>query len=263
MKIIKFILLLAIISFCYTKNHCLEVKKECLFYRSTVEHCLYGYGNICRKCEDNYSLSNDMTKCINVSNCIEFDENEKCEICDLYNNFDSNGNCVKDYCQIYQIDNNGNSRCIQCYGGFILNNEDQCEKINITNCDYIENNVCTNCFLGYELENGKCIQRNFIEGCATYNNDGTCKECYSYYTLNNGKCTFNNECEGSNLYEVCLSCEEGYYLNTVYFNCKSINGTKDEDLSSNENSSSNGINDNLAKGITFNFALICLFLALI
>ena len=58
----------------------------------------------------------------------------------------------------------------QCYLGYILNNDRQCEKINIKNCAYLKadnNNECEECFGGYELENGVCKleNNNYIEGC--------------------------------------------------------------------------------------------------
>ena len=83
----------------------------------------------------------------------------------------------------------------QCYLGYILNNDRQCEKINIKNCALLKednNNECEECFGGYELENGVCKleNNNYIEGCDIENADGTCEECNQYYNLNNGKCTF-------------------------------------------------------------------------
>lgn len=252
---IKYILLLTLVCFCYPLKHCLQSMKLCNTIKIPISHCTLVLGNQCLECEENYSPSNDRSECINVANCRWFSEDGKCGNCDLYHNFDTNGKCVIDSCQSYDE----NRKCYLCYPGYTLNNDRQCEKINIKNCAYLKagnNNECEECFTFFKLENGVCKLKNdnYIEGCESENADGTCKECNQYYNLNNGKCTFNNKCEESDQFEWCFVCEDGYYLSDRSYKCYSMNGTKDTD-ETGDDSKSNGIN--------INFALIYLFLALI
>lgn len=124
---IKLILLLASISFGYQASHCLNSYKICnLYSQPMVSHCKLGYSNMCLECENNYSLSADKTKCVNVANCKLFDSDGKCSLCNDYYNFDSDGNCVRDNCQYYNDDDK--TKCYLCYLRFRLNNEFKCEK---------------------------------------------------------------------------------------------------------------------------------------
>ena len=253
---IKYILLLTLVCFCYPLKHCLQSMKVCNQFKISISHCKLVVGNQCLECEENYSPSNDRRQCINVANCRYFSGDGKCEQCEFYYNFDTNGNCVLDSC----LHRDENRKCYQCYPGFFLNNDNQCEKINIKNCDILKednNNECDDCYIGFELENGICKLENdnYIEGCENENADGTCNECKEYYNLNNGKCTFNNECKESDQYEMCFACEDGYYLSDRSYHCLSMNGTKDTDETDSDDSKSNGIK--------INFALIYLLLALI
>ena len=153
---IKQIILLSLVSFCYQASHCLEIKKACILYNSqptTISHCILFRGNQCLQCEENYSVYNDGTKCVNIPNCQNFESEEKCQNCTSYYNFDSNGNCVKDYCLIYD----SNKNCIQCYPRFQLNSEKKCEKINIDYCLQAEGNTCIECAAGTKKINGNCI----------------------------------------------------------------------------------------------------------
>ena len=265
----KYILLLTVICFCYPLKHCLQSMKVCNMYTTTVSHCSFGMGNQCLECEENYSVSNDRSKCVNVPNCRYFSEDGKCSQCDFYYNFDTNGNCVLDSCLFYDA----NRRCIQCHLGYYLNSSSQCEKISIKYCEELNvnnNNKCDSCFVGFVVENGNCTfeDNNYIEGCEEKNTDGTCKTCKQNYNLNNGKCTFNNNCGESNQYEMCFACEEGYYLSDRSYHCVSMNGTKDTEDTDNENDSNTVSDDstsngNIVKGININFVLFYLFLALI
>ena len=255
---IKYILLLTLVCFCYPLKHCLQSMKVCNKIKISISHCTLVLGNQCLECEENYSPSNDRSECINVANCRWFLEDGKCGNCEFYHNFDTNGNCVIDSCLFYDE----NRKCIQCYPGYTLNNDRQCEKINIKNCALLKednNNECEECFGFYELENGVCKleNNNYIEGCEIENADGTCEECNQYYNLNNGKCTFKNECKESDIYEMCFLCEDGYYLSDISYHCYSIDGTKDTDESGTDS------DDSKSNGININFALIYLFLALI
>ena len=289
---IKQIILLSLVSFCYQASHCLQMQKTCNLYNSqpkTVSHCILVRGNQCLQCEENYSVYNDGTKCVNIPNCRVFDEEEKCESCAFYYNFDSNGNCVKDYCLQYD----SNKNCIQCYPRFQLNSEKKCEKINIDYCLQAEGNTCISCAFGTKEINGNCkIIENFIEGCKTYNNDETaCTQCEQNYELNNGKCTFTNQCQGLGVYEMCLGCDDDSYIDSTIYQCKRYDGVSensntntdngnngnnnggnsgsnnggnsDSNNGGNSDSNNGGKSDNKAERINFNFGLIYLLLVLI
>ena len=249
---IKYILLLILVSFSYQAFKCLDPFKICNPYSNpSISHCKFGTYNQCLSCEENYSPNNDRTKCINVPNCRYFDDQEKCLQCDYYYNFDSNGNCVKDYCLTYS-----NKICIQCYPGFYLKNQ-QCERISIPYCLSLSEETCDDCAPGTELVGNECKVQSFIEGCETYNDDRTaCLSCGDNYNLANGKCTFTNQCSGFPVGEMCLACEDGYYLYSTYYQCVGYDGTK-------ESSNANGNSGNKADRIYLNLALIYLLLGLI
>ena len=279
----KYILLITLVCFCYPLKHCLQGVKICNSYKISIPHCKEVLGNQCFVCEENYSVSNDRHECINIPNCRYFSEDGKCSNCNFYYNFDTNGNCVVDSCLLYDE----NRKCYQCYNGYILNNDRQCEKISVKYCaelDENNNNKCKDCYSSFKIENGNCVleNNNFIEGCEEKNTDGTCNKCNLYYDLNNGKCTFNNKCGESDIYEMCYLCEDGYYLDDLSKHCLSMDGTKDtddtddtddtNDTDSDNKSDSNDTNTvsddstsngNIVKGININFALIYLLLALI
>ena len=120
MNSIKCILLLTLVSLSYQAFHCLDSFKTCNIYGSTtVSHCLLGAAYMCMQCEENYSLSNERTECLNVANCNYFDDEGSCPQCSYYYNFDSDGNCVRDNCLTYD----SNKNCIQCYPRFYLNSK--------------------------------------------------------------------------------------------------------------------------------------------
>ena len=261
---IKYILLLTLVCFCYPLKHCLASIKECGMYKTTptIPNCLLEYrlSGTCKVCKNNYTLTSKYD-CINYPNCYFYLDNQ-CGKCNDYYNFDSDKNCVINFCKEY--DNQDKTKCSKCYSGYYLN-ENLCQKINIKNCAEIdENNQCSSCFSGYKLNDKKeCEVEKFIEGCKEINTDGTCKECEDDYKLENGECTF--ECEKT-VYEKCLACEDGYYISST-FHCRSISGIIEDDsedivtdavIISDDSSSGN-----IIKGININFVLIYLLLALV
>ena len=165
---IKYILLLIWVSFCYQAFKCLNTFKACNPYSNpSIPHCKLGYSTQCISCEENYSPSNDRTKCIYLPHCSYFDSQEKRSQCDFYYNFDSNGNCVKDYCIAYS-----DKICIQCYEGFYLKNQ-KCERISISYCLSLSGETCSNCAPGTELVGNECKIKSVIEGYNIYNSDRT------------------------------------------------------------------------------------------
>ena len=261
MKNMKYFLFLILVSFSYQAFHCLHTVKRCNLYgKTTVSNCILGYANQCRLCEENYSRSYDGTKCINIPGCEQLDEEGKCLRCESYYNFDSNGNCVKDYCSYYDSDN----ICRYCYSRFKLNSEKKKKKINIDYCLQSEGNICTSCAPGTKEVNGRCIIENLIEGCETYNSDGTaCIECKEFYELNGGICTFSNQCQESDVIELCLGCDDDAYLNTFAYQCVGYDGSRENKNSANDNNNGKRRRKAAGERINFNFAFICLLLALI
>ena len=249
---IKYNLLLILVSFSYQAFKCLDTIKVCNPYSNpSIPHCTLGASNQCLSCEENYSPSNDRTKCINVPHCSYFDSQEKCSQCNFYYNFDSNGNCVKDYCITYH-----NKTCIQCYQGFYLKNQ-KCERISIPYCLSLSGETCSNCAPGTELVGNECKIKSVIEGCNIYNSDRTaCLDCEDNYNLENGKCTFTNQCNGYPVLERCRACEDGYYVYSITYECIGYDGTK-------ESSNANGNSDNKAGRINLNLALFYSLLGLI
>ena len=83
-----FALLFILVPFTYQLFHCVNVYKDCNWMNNPkIEHCLYGDDEDCYLCEDNYSYSEDHSRCINVANCAEFDSEDKCTKYNYYYNF--------------------------------------------------------------------------------------------------------------------------------------------------------------------------------
>ena len=256
MQIIKYILFLILISFSYQINHCRYGYKYCNNMNNPkIPNCIYGDDEICIACKDNYSLSNDRTKCINIPNCALFDEDneeeEKCITCKKYYNFNEEKKCVVDYCGSY---GNDDGKCIACYDGFYVNDNGKCERISIPYCLQLTPNdkdKCLYCALGTILKDGECKERNYLEGCINYNEDGTCKECVSvFYSLNDKKeCTFQNICGYYPISDYCSLCENGYYVDIYTHQCIAYDGSKDNESSS--------------KNINIHFGLIALLFMII
>lgn len=169
MQTIKYTLFLILISFSYQMYHCRYGYKICnTMNKPKIANCLYGDDEECTACKDNYSLSNDGTKCINIPNCAEFDDDDeedaKCIRCKNYYNFNKDNECVVDYCSNY---GNDDGKCINCYDGFYVNDEGKCERIPIPYCIMLANNDkdnCQYCASGTIPEGGKCKERSTLEG---------------------------------------------------------------------------------------------------
>jgi len=206
----KYILLLAFLSFSYQLEHCLDKSKTCnLYYNPTVEHCILGAGNQCIECKENYSPSNDKSRCIKVANCKYFDDEDNCLQCNKYYNFNAERKCVPGACVTYDTDG---KTCLNCDYAFYLK-DGTCQKIPIPYCLEGDENRCTDCEDGATLENGKCtIPTIFVEGCERYNSDRTCQRCREEYELKDGKCSFKNNCGEQPVIDICHFCEDGYYL---------------------------------------------------
>lgn len=225
---IKYFLLLTLVSFSYQAYHCLDSFKACNIYNNPkVEHCALGAANLCLECEDNYSASNDRSRCINIPNCASFDDEGKCLQCQNYYNFDEKGNCVTDYCLTYNP-NNEERKCLQCYPGFYMK-DNNCVKIPIPYCLSGDDKTCTECTEGTKLVDGACeVPTTFVEGCEKYNNDRSCIECTDDYTLSNNVCTFQGQCQGYPTIDSCSLCEDGYYPSLYTHQCIGYDGSKEK-----------------------------------
>ena len=258
MRIIKYVLLLILISFCYQSDHCRIGYKYCnILNNPKIANCLYGDEETCKVCKDNYSLSNDRTKCINIPNCVLFDEDdeegEKCIRCKNYYNFNEDNECVIDYCRTY---GNDDKKCTDCYEGFYVN-DGKCERIPIPYCLMLlpnDKDTCYACATGTTMQDGECKERNIIEGCNDYNTDGTCKQCIAgLYTLNDKKeCTFQNLCGPYPTINYCTLCEDGYYVDINTQQCVAYDGTRDTETSKN-----------IGKNINIKFGLLALLFMII
>ena len=225
---IKYFLLLILLSYSYQSYQCLQSYKTCNFYNSPqIANCIIGMPNQCLECQENYSLSNDHSRCINVPNCAHFDEEGNCEGCQNYYNFNDEEKCVKDYCMLYNPDNEEKT-CLQCYIGF-YKKDNECVRIPIPYCQYGDDKTCTSCATGATLEDGRCkIPETFVEGCYKYNEDRTCQTCESGYNLENGICTFQNQCQGYPTIDVCTLCKDGYYSSIYTHQCIGYDGSTEK-----------------------------------
>jgi len=254
---VKYILLLILVSYTNQAYHCLQSYRQCNLYNNPqVAHCKFWYGNQCLECEENYSVSNDRSSCINFANCYHFDQQGKCQQYQNYYNFNEEGKCVKDYCMSYNPDLE-EKPCLQCYPGFYIDNG-ECKRISIPHCLSWDGNTCIDCIDEYDFENGECkVPTKFIEGCRDYNDDRTCNRCYENYNLDKGTCTFQNSCQGVPTIDFCLLCEDGYYSTIYTHQCIGYDGSREEAGSNGNNNSNN------AKKINIKYSFPFLLLILI
>ena len=228
---IKYYLLIFFLSLSYQDDYCIDVFKKCnIYYNPTVEHCILGAGNMCLECEENYSPSNDKTRCINFGNCNYFDEEDKCLQCSQYYNFNANKQCVPDACVTYDSDG---KTCLNCNFAFYLK-DGVCQRIPIPYCSEGNEKSCTSCLGGTKLENGKCILPTFVEGCEEYNSDRTCKRCKEEYNLNNGKCDFKNNCGEIPVINACTLCDDAHYVVPQILQCYGYDGSRGKRGGDNE-----------------------------
>ena len=192
------------------------------FQNLNIPHCTIVTGDICRECEIGFSVSNDGKSCVNIPNCLSVNEEGECDQCERYYIFDDEGNCVHDYCQLYNEDYK-EKVCYYCFMGF-YNDNGNCTKIPIPYCLSGDEKSCTSCVPGTNSVRGECIvAEKFIDGCVTYNDDRTCSKCNDNYKLENGACTLE-DCQGHQIIEQCSLCEDGYYYSPISFQCYSYDG---------------------------------------
>lgn len=159
--------------------------------------CLSCYNKQCRLCNINNKkvLNPTINKCeslkYDISNCIQYDYNNKCLKC----NYD------------YYLINN---KCYKISIDILLKNEN-CEAFIVNNNEFI----CDYCKpLYYKLDNNKCslIEKNHILNCEYYDSISSCKSCLVGYTL------MSNQCIKIDKISNCL-----YYQGLNYYCDKCIN----------------------------------------
>lgn len=245
-------LILSLISFSFQDKNCLITFRDCIStssepddgteFESTIDNCLFSTGGdteneLCLVCKSGYAISYDSKRCKPFKNCYYLEAGDnKCQLCLRYFHPNSEGQCVRTLCDIYDIDGEGNEYCQKCFDGYYLNNKKECIKIPIPYCKQYDaaTDKCTEC-LDEDVanEDGKCKEHAFIEGCITYTN-GKCTECESNnYTLKDDTCQFNNCRSGQRLVEYCGFCQIGYDEDDGI--CVGYDGSKDTSSSSSEN----------------------------
>ena len=240
MRNLELFLLYSLICFSLQDQYCVQTIDSCEVdfeeeeekdpsQPSTITNCLYdnGYGG-CGKCNEGYALSYDSKRCVLFENCdrLEDGNDEKCESCSWLYQPNSEGTCVKTFCDYHTKD-----VCNYCVKGYYLK-ENTCKKITIPNCIKWDEKVCTKCDDFAKLDdNGKCILQNLIKGCDDYQNDGKCEECEDGYEKVNGgeSCRFEG-CPNGKIVQYCYICQTGFRRD-VDGKCIGYDGTKDTSLS--------------------------------
>jgi len=259
---LKYVLLLALISYTLQDIHCLATVEYCEeeeddgkddYDGGGITHCEYAEGGSCYNCEDGYAASYDRKSCISFQNCNYMEEgNKKCSQCQSYYYPNSEGQCERTLCDNH--DDNG--MCTHCYSGYYLKNK-ECIKITIPYCKEVDEKDDTKCIrcvstLAKPVD-GKCIApTTWIEGCEEYDTNGKCISCYEedYYTKSGDTCKFISSCpKGTTYIKSCDVCEAGFTDDDDGW-CIGHDGTKDT-------------SGNSATGIKIDFAWLVLILAIL
>ena len=192
----------------------------------------------CRACKNGYKLKLDRTDCIEIENCIEYDDDgSKCVRCQTGFRLSNDGKscpAVINNCKNYK----DNNLCDECNTGSISNDGGvSCE---IEHCENQINDQCQQCQTYYIKENNICIPCDTegkscditIENCKTYqltDDSGvanvTCKQCTTGYSekYNGLACVKDTAADGTAITEIlgcisytsgnkCGKCFQGYEL---------------------------------------------------
>lgn len=161
-------------------------------------------------------------------------DNTKCIKCPGdYQQPNSEGNCVIDYCEEY--DEEGN--CEKCEKYFYKNENGECQYIdNIPFCRKIKNGECDDWagFLGDDDSNDlEEAKREHYLGCERKDENGVCYFCDSGYILDEETHTCNLNCEEfEEPSHICEYCEHGYILlneKTEYTSCYPLSGNPNDE----------------------------------
>ena len=152
--------------------------------------------------------------CKPFENCEKLAEGDKkCSEC--YNSLfhpNAEGKCERTQCKEYV-----QNVCTECYEGYYLDNDKNCNKIPIENCLKLDSlgEKCSSCLFGIKPDdNGKCnLPSPLIKGCKSYGSDGKCTTCElnNYKPTNDGNCQLKECKEGEYKNEYCYECKAGYF----------------------------------------------------
>lgn len=210
-------------------------KCELLEYCATIKTSSGTNGAVysCTKCAGGYVLGSD-GKCTKgtFENCLEYDNNGKCQKC-LNDNAIMNGKCTNK-CPIQHCKHcypQSTSDCKECEEGYQWEEDkktfnDICFKLP-DNCKsgYRENGTvkCTGCIDGYGFNQSEvCVKRG--EGCVGHGVYApSCivsSGCKPGYYLEGDKCVPAIEhCMRHTSKDKCQICENGYYLDISNYKC--------------------------------------------
>ena len=195
----------------YEKNN----SGQCIQKYELIDNCIeYDKNNVnyptttCDKCNRNYALTRDHTKCNYFQNCEELSQDTtKCQDCISPYRPNSEGKCDLSTCDSFR-----NNKCTECIDGFYLDSNGDCKQIPIKYCENGNEAKCFHCNDAAEMDNnGKCVLRNYINGCESYSTDRkTCTKCHQGFALNSDR----TKCEikyCQEIAQICLVCEDGYF----------------------------------------------------
>ena len=255
---LRYILLLALISYTLQDIHCLVSAEHCAENddddedrdSGNIDHCINEQEGKCHGCDDGYAVSHNRESCISSQNCKYLEEdNQKCKECADHYHRNSEGKCEGTLCEQYKSEDS--NECLLCFSGYYLK-DNECKRITIPYCikvDETDENKCTICVdhLADPVD-GKCIApTTWIKGCDKYDTNGKCTKCDKDYTKNGDTCNFKSCPTGTTKVELCDVCEAGFTGDYDGW-CIGHDGTKDTST---------------ANGVKFNLALLLFILAIL
>ncbi|ELP94361.1 protein serine/threonine kinase, putative [Entamoeba invadens IP1] len=198
-----------------------------------IEKCILAKNNRCFKCALGYTLNK--RTCEKITNCIVFQHDGKCKICNNVNSnvLNVNGSCIV---TVEPIIITKGSNIISCQYGYYVNSDlNSCEKCSLKydNSVYCENGKPTKCEFNTEMiSSGKCeiINYNFNDENGKHTNtisnclyiiNAKCVECDSNYILSQNKCETNNnnKCIEQNSFG-CQRCNDSFYFDEQTNTCE-------------------------------------------
>ncbi|KAL4480180.1 hypothetical protein ABPG74_020696 [Tetrahymena malaccensis] len=207
-------------------NICQEILNCDLAQQNKCMKCKNGYflkpNGLCYPCQIGCITCESETKCItcDTQNQYAFQDQiqTNCQLCNQSGYFIQNNVCTQ-CSQICEQCNGSSDKCIQCYQGYILDNQKKtCFQI-IQNCKQQIEDTCKNCNEGYYLDLFKQCS-NCALGCLTCTSDNVCQTCDT--SMNYAHNSDENQCS------IC-QVNNGYFIQNnkcteCHFTCTSCNG---------------------------------------
>ena len=220
------------------KNYLLSLDRKSCIQKTQIANCQYWSTVTCERCGEGYiknrnlyflewyALETSKQKADLLERVYKlkfgYSEMEKHNVCQEI----EISNCVE--YQDFQ-------RCKICEADFFLDEEKKCQgypKEKIKNCQiYDSASNCTECVQGYFLKNNVCEQVVEIANCAKYDpqeSSSKCIECAADYILSGTTCTKRQSSDGSNIAncktkhlteDKCETCQENYVISTDGLKC--------------------------------------------